>query len=215
MMRSTSDVAVNCSLRRSISSWRCATAPALVAVLSLRCATSACPLPGFRALRRPVGLAFAGRFLPARLLVRPRRLIHTSAETPVSSVFTKAPAPATFVAHVRDGSNTGIAARRRYVLRALSGNTAANSNPTRRHSHLGNAAPNRPANATRAARRPPSPSDLLLVVNYLLIVFAAAVQVASSCEPVPPEQPMAPINLPPSTSGMPPREAMTSSSVKI
>jgi len=52
-------------------------------------------------------------------------------------------------------------------------------------------------------------------VNYLLIVLAAAVQVASSCEPVPPEQPMAPMSLPPSISGMPPREAMTSSSVKM
>src|SRR5579864_1603301 len=61
----------------------------------------------------------------------------------------------------------------------------------------------------------PRLSGLLLVVNYLLIVLAAAVQVASSCEPVPPEQPMAPMSLPPSISGMPPREAMTSSSVKM
>src|SRR3984957_20813605 len=60
----------------------------------------------------------------------------------------------------------------------------------RRDSHVGTVAPNRPPDATRAARRPPSPSGLLLVVNYLLIVLAAAVQGASSCEPVPPEQPM-------------------------
>lgn len=35
----------------------------------------------------------------------------------------------------------------------------------------------------------------------------------SSCEPVPPEQPMAPMIRPASTSGMPPREAITSSRV--
>src|ERR1700733_2015089 len=55
----------------------------------------------------------------------------------------------------------------------------------------------------------------LIAAGYLLIVFAAAVQVASSCEPVPPEQPIAPISLPPSTNGIPPREAMTSSSVRM
>src|ERR1700694_3350525 len=48
---------------------------------------------------------------------------------------------------------------------------------------------------------------------HLPIVAAAAAQTASSCEPVPPEQPMAPMILPPSTRGMPPREAMMSSSV--
>jgi hypothetical protein len=35
----------------------------------------------------------------------------------------------------------------------------------------------------------------------------------SSCEPVPPEQPMAPMSFPFSTSGIPPREAMTPSTV--
>src|SRR4029077_1513462 len=77
-------------------------------------------------------------------------------------------------------------------------------NSTRRDSHLGTVAPNRAPNATRAAPRPPS--GLLLVVNYLLIVLAAAVQTASSCAPVPPEQPTAPMILPPSINGMPPRE---------
>src|SRR5438105_4965489 len=48
---------------------------------------------------------------------------------------------------------------------------------------------------------------------YLLMVAAPAVHITSSCEPVAPEQPMAPISLPSSTSGMPPREAMTSSIV--
>jgi plasmid stabilization system protein ParE len=49
--------------------------------------------------------------------------------------------------------------------------------------------------------------------SYLLMVAAPAVHTTSSCEPVPPEQPIAPIILPPSTSGMPPREAMMSSRV--
>src|ERR1700676_175923 len=48
---------------------------------------------------------------------------------------------------------------------------------------------------------------------HLPIVAAAVAQTASSCEPVPPEQPMAPMILPPSSKGMPPREAMISSSV--
>ena len=50
--------------------------------------------------------------------------------------------------------------------------------------------------------------------DYLLIVAAPALQPTSSCEPVPPEHPMAPISFPSSTSGMPPREAITSSSVR-
>jgi hypothetical protein len=41
-----------------------------------------------------------------------------------------------------------------------------------------------------------------------------AVQMASSCDPVPPEQPMAPVILPSSISGMPPRNATTSSRLK-
>ena len=46
-----------------------------------------------------------------------------------------------------------------------------------------------------------------------LIVAAPTLQATSSCEPVPPEQPIAPISLPPSTRGMPPREAMIPSRV--
>ena len=68
-----------------------------------------------------------------------------------------------------------------------------------------------PATQRRAAvsdRGYRSPPD-----GYLLIVAAPTMQAASSCDPEPPEQPIAPISLPSSTSGMPPREAMTSSSV--
>ncbi len=49
-------------------------------------------------------------------------------------------------------------------------------------------------------------------VGYLMVA-APALQTTSSCEPVPPEQPMAPISLPPSMIGIPPRDAMTPSSV--
>ena len=45
----------------------------------------------------------------------------------------------------------------------------------------------------------------------LLMRAAAAAHTASSCEPVPPEQPIAPMTLPFSVSGIPPRDAMTSS----
>jgi hypothetical protein len=48
-----------------------------------------------------------------------------------------------------------------------------------------------------------------------LIVAAAAVQITSSCDPVPPEQPMPPTILPSSISGIPPREAITPSSDRI
>jgi hypothetical protein len=48
-----------------------------------------------------------------------------------------------------------------------------------------------------------------------LIVAAPAMHTTSSCEPVAPEQPIAPMILLSSTSGIPPREAMTSSSVPI
>ena len=51
-------------------------------------------------------------------------------------------------------------------------------------------------------------------VAAYLMVAAPTLQATSSCEPVPPEQPIAPISLPPSTSGMPPREAMTPSRVR-
>ncbi len=46
-----------------------------------------------------------------------------------------------------------------------------------------------------------------------LMVAAPTLQTTSSCEPVPPEHPIAPINLPASTSGIPPRAAMIPSSV--
>jgi hypothetical protein len=49
--------------------------------------------------------------------------------------------------------------------------------------------------------------------TYLLIVAAPTMQAASSCDPVAPEQPIAPISFPSSISGMPPREAIMSSSV--
>jgi hypothetical protein len=52
-------------------------------------------------------------------------------------------------------------------------------------------------------------------INYLLMVAAPTMHTASSCEPVPPEQPIAPMILPSSISGMPPRDAMTSSSVRM
>jgi len=44
-----------------------------------------------------------------------------------------------------------------------------------------------------------------------LIKAAAAAHTTSSCEPVPPEQPIAPMILPFSISGIPPRDATTSS----
>ena len=48
------------------------------------------------------------------------------------------------------------------------------------------------------------------------VYFSAATpacEITSSCEPLPPLAPIAPITLPPTTSGLPPREAITSSSV--
>ena len=45
-------------------------------------------------------------------------------------------------------------------------------------------------------------------------VDARAWHTTSSCEPVPPEQPIAPMIWPPSHQQMPPREAITSSSVR-
>ena len=50
--------------------------------------------------------------------------------------------------------------------------------------------------------------------SYRFTASAPALQITSSCEPVPPEQPMAPTSLPPSRMGMPPRDAMTSSRVR-
>ena len=60
-----------------------------------------------------------------------------------------------------------------------------------------------------AAMRP-----LAMCRGYLLMSAAAAVQMASSCDPVPLEQPIAPTILPSSISGMPPREATTSSRLR-
>lgn len=52
-----------------------------------------------------------------------------------------------------------------------------------------------------------------LLHDFYFTKTAPALATASSCEPVPPEQPMEPISLPDSTKGMPPRDAMTSSKV--
>ena|ERR1035438_4406049 len=49
--------------------------------------------------------------------------------------------------------------------------------------------------------------------QYYLKSAAPTLQAASSCEPVPPEQPIAPTSFPSSTSGIPPRDAMTPSRV--
>jgi len=46
-------------------------------------------------------------------------------------------------------------------------------------------------------------------------VAAPALQATSSCDPVPPEQPIAPMSLPFSTRGIPPRKAITPSSVRM
>ncbi len=46
-----------------------------------------------------------------------------------------------------------------------------------------------------------------------LIVAAPALHATSSCDPVPPEQPIAPTIFPPSMSGIPPREAIMPSRV--
>ena len=51
--------------------------------------------------------------------------------------------------------------------------------------------------------------------GYLLTRAAPAVQIASSCDPVPPEQPIAPMILPSSMRGIPPRDATTSSRLKM
>ena len=59
------------------------------------------------------------------------------------------------------------------------------------------------------------PAEFILTMQLQFHLSAAtpASETTSSCEPVPPLTPMAPINLPPTTSGLPPREAITSSSV--
>ena len=49
--------------------------------------------------------------------------------------------------------------------------------------------------------------------HYLLMTAAPALQVTSSCELVPPEQPIPPTSLPSSMRGSPPRDAMIPSSV--
>jgi hypothetical protein len=55
----------------------------------------------------------------------------------------------------------------------------------------------------------------MLGSGYLLMVAAPALQTTSSCEPVAPEQPIAPMSLPSSISGIPPREATMSSRVAM
>src|SRR5204863_9324901 len=52
-----------------------------------------------------------------------------------------------------------------------------------------------------------------LDLQRYLMVAAPTLQATSSCEPVPPEQPIAPTSLPACTSGIPPREPITSTSV--
>jgi hypothetical protein len=53
----------------------------------------------------------------------------------------------------------------------------------------------------------------LLAAKCQFSAATPACETTSSCEPLPPLTPIAPINLPPTTSGLPPREAITSSSV--
>jgi hypothetical protein len=60
------------------------------------------------------------------------------------------------------------------------------------------------------ARKAVAPQDCRW--GYLMTA-APTFATTSSCEPVPPEQPIAPMSFPFSTSGMPPREAMTPSIV--
>jgi hypothetical protein len=55
------------------------------------------------------------------------------------------------------------------------------------------------------------PKDALFYVT----VAAPALHTTSSCDPVPPEQPIAPISFPFSTSGIPPRKAIAPSSVSM
>jgi hypothetical protein len=71
---------------------------------------------------------------------------------------------------------------------------------------IGSGAPAPPPH--HSPRQPPD-------AKRYLIVAAPAMHTTSSCEPVAPEQPIAPMILLSSTSGIPPREAMTSSSVPI
>src|SRR6266540_1197254 len=64
-----------------------------------------------------------------------------------------------------------------------------------------------------APKKGPNGPFFVSAENPYLTVAAPALQTTSSCEPVPPEQPMAPISFPPSRSGIPPREPITPSSV--
>src|SRR5262249_31062476 len=71
-----------------------------------------------------------------------------------------------------------------------------------------------------AARRPdwqtePNSTDAGGRRGYLSTRAAPAAQITSSCDPVPPEQPTAPMILPSSINGMPPRDATTSSRLKM
>ena len=62
-------------------------------------------------------------------------------------------------------------------------------------------------------RNPARSADTAAAQPTYFTVAAPTLQATSSCDPVPPEHPMAPTTLPFSSSGIPPREAMTPSSV--
>jgi hypothetical protein len=86
---------------------------------------------------------------------------------------------------------------------------------------LGKRVTRRSAQAENADERRLQKSQSTATVVWLrcrtsyLIVAAPTLHTTSSCEPVAPEQPMAPMSFPPSMSGIPPREAITPSSVSV
>src|SRR6185437_4716873 len=55
-------------------------------------------------------------------------------------------------------------------------------------------------------RRDFHPGGTRFQVRYYFSAATPACEIVSSCEPLPPETPMAPMSLPPTTSGLPPRE---------
>jgi hypothetical protein len=71
-----------------------------------------------------------------------------------------------------------------------------------------------PPGTGRVAPKAPGGADRSLL-THLLTTAAPALQTTSSCAPVAPEQPTAPISLPSLMSGMPPRDAMIPSIVKM
>ena len=58
-----------------------------------------------------------------------------------------------------------------------------------------------------------SPAKFISSRRAYLRLAAPACETTSSCAPEPPLTPMAPMTLPPTISGLPPRDAVTSSSV--